>query len=181
MVRQGPPFFRLLQPIPLLPGTAGFVLDEYTGYTNAALADGDTPDESLQTLLRRVRDPIWCARKESNLHGCYSTRLSFWRGCRYATGAFGGKWTESNLLLNENAFTARRRHQPVLIGTSHEVCKLFRTDWLPCQAVLFLSCDPLMILLSRIASQTTSVTNPTPIIPRMIHQMYADINHFPAM
>lgn len=48
MVRQGPPFFRLLQPIPLLPGTAGFVLDEYTGYTNAVLADGDTPDASLR-------------------------------------------------------------------------------------------------------------------------------------
>jgi hypothetical protein len=30
----------------------------------------------------------------------------------------GGKWTESNLLPGGTAFTARRRHQPVLIGTS---------------------------------------------------------------
>ena len=28
---------------------------------------------------------------------------------------FGGKWTESNLLPQGTAFTARRRHQPVLM------------------------------------------------------------------
>lgn len=32
--------------------------------------------------------------------------------------SFGGKWTESNLLPEGTAFTARRRHQPVLTCTS---------------------------------------------------------------
>jgi hypothetical protein len=34
------------------------------------------------------------------------------------TRLFGGKWTESNLLPKRTAFTAQRRHQPVLICTS---------------------------------------------------------------
>src|SRR5215813_14161434 len=46
------------------------------------------------------------------------TRSSEWhsdaRPSSYAR--IGGEWTESNLLPEGTAFTAQRRHQPVLIG-----------------------------------------------------------------
>ena len=52
----------------------------------------------------------------------------------------GGKWTESNLLPEGTAFTARRRHQPVLSGTSriwlrapglHRTVAAYETAWVP--------------------------------------------------
>src|SRR5215470_1956168 len=59
-----------------------------------------------RVLMQMVRTPV------------IETRSSEWhsdaRPSSYAR--IGGEWTESNLLPEGTAFTAQRRHQPVLIG-----------------------------------------------------------------